>query len=238
MLDIGLYSILLKWGLDSVGQVVRDKDPNHLQILLEAIKTRNALVLRRFDFAWAAAQEIADLVDEVETALAPLLAGFQKVKAKKVGMEGVADHILHTFHPTYYRKLRKARAKLEATNDLFSAYSLEFLEMLRSQRLKELLVSAKCETVSDMSRTYRHIWGVYSTVISLLLRVTSYDLRFWLADISYFEFAHKRANVDRALVEEHLRSNSDRIWTLSIENRKIVDEMWELIQATDQGKEG
>lgn len=232
MAEAGIYGILLKWGLETIAAIVRDKDPNHLEILLEAIKTRNAIVLKRFDYAWSAVQEVNDLLFELDTELTAFVREFKEgiQKAKDRRASRLLARLQDDFHPAYYRKLRKLRCKFEATNDLFSAYSLEFQEMLRIDSVKSIIEPGP-QKVPDVVRTYRHLWDTYSAVMATLVRVSSYDLRFWLADVSYFQLAEKQAQADRKRITRHFLQNEQESWMLSLEDHDQSNAFWELVEA-------
>lgn len=46
-----MYEILFKWGLDTLREVAGDVSKEELAFALEAVKTKNAFVVRRFDEA-------------------------------------------------------------------------------------------------------------------------------------------------------------------------------------------
>ena len=231
MIEAGLYSILVKWGLDSVSGIIRDKDPQNIQILLEAIKTRNALVLKRFDFAWLAAQEVVELNSLVETELSEFIKAIPvSIKSKKDRLNYFIPNLCDGFHPPFHRKLREIRSKFEATNDLFSAYSIEFYEMLRADNLESMLRAPQHKTVSDAARTYRQLWSSYGAVMLTLIRVSSSDLRFWLTDAGYFLIAKQQAKEDRKHIESHFQSGSHESWNISIEDSKAVKHIWKCIE--------
>lgn len=225
MLESGLYSILLKWGLDTVAGVIRDKDPKHVEIILEAIKTRNAIVLKRFEYAWEVAQEINACLESLEGDLGILLADVRSGPDKHTRAKSLIARLESELHPVYYRRMRKARNKLEATNDLFSAYSIEFCEMLRFDNMRCLLQGGQ-QSVSDIARTYRHVWDTFGAVVATLIRVTSYDLRFWLADVSYFQQAERQAAIDRERLLQHMANREQSSWMLTVEDSKAIDAFW------------
>ncbi|MFO0946657.1 MAG: hypothetical protein U1D30_12030 [Planctomycetota bacterium] len=229
MLEAGIYSILLKWGLDTITGIAKDKDPNHLGIVIEAIRTRNAIVLKRFEYAWSVVQEINDLLEKLEQ---DLLVIVEDKGSDTAGprFKPFIDKLQSELHPRYYRKLRKIRNKLEATNDLFSAYSIEFHEMLRFDNVKQVLIAGP-KKVSDAARTYRMLWETFSAVVATLVRVTSYDLRFWLTDVSYFRLAEEQAAADRKTIVDHFLKSKQTSWSLSIEDSQSVNLFWNKVIA-------
>lgn len=235
MADVGVYGVILRWGLETLSGVLRDKDPSHLQIVVEAMRLRNAIVLRRFEFAWAAAQELVSLAAELDTELAKLITDTGKAHQRPARLRAFIHLLSGDLHPRYYRRLRIVRGKFESTNDLFSAYSLEFMGLLQMETVKNLLKQTQCDAVADAAHLYRRLWENYATTMLSLLRVTSSDIRFWVIDASYFRLALRQASADCRLFQEHLVSGSRRIFSYGIEDPATVRAFWACVDQDLQG---
>jgi hypothetical protein len=146
-----MYGILLKWGLDSAFTFLRDKDPKNIQILLEAIKTRNALVVKRFEYAWEASQALANFTMDCEEAL----RSFREAQPDELNVKDYINKLQHDFHPVQLRRFKKIRGQFEAINDLFSAYTIMCLRMLQWSNVDSILQSQARLGVSDVNRSYR-----------------------------------------------------------------------------------
>lgn len=229
MIEAGIYSVILKWGLETLSGVVRDKDPQHIQIILEAIKLRNNIVQKRFEYAWAAAQDVLDLVLELEQELASVIAATPAHENRTERTKAFLAKLNEDFHPAYLRKLKKLRGKFEATNDLFSAYSLEFFAMLSFENVKKLIKANEAEKLADVARLYRQLWDTYSTVMLTLIRVSSSDIRFWVTDVTYSGVAETYARHDRREIEKVFTSGTKGNWALSLEHHVRVTEFWESV---------
>ena len=89
------------------------------------------------------------------------------------------------FHPPYYRRLKKLRSQFESTNDVLSAYSVVMSDILHFSTMEKIAIEKKLRSSSDLCRTYRGLWTLYSEILTSLVRLTSNDLRFWLIDAPY-----------------------------------------------------
>ena len=230
VIEAGLYSVILKWGLDTVSSVIRDKDPQHIQIVLEAIKLRNSIVQKRFEYSWAAAQDVLDLVLELEIDLKKLVDETPAHENRAERTRAFLAKLGEDFHPRFLRRLKKIRGKFEATNDLFSAYSLEFYGFLSLENAKRLIKHSEADRLSDVARLYRQLWDTYATVMMTLIRVSSSDIRFWVTDATYSDIAERYAKHDRAEIEKLFVSKAPVNWALSIEHHVMVAEFWESVQ--------
>jgi len=64
-----MYEILLKWGLDTLSKVGVDSSGRDHAVLLEAIKTKNSLVVERFEIATECCNALIDLTLDVDAGL-------------------------------------------------------------------------------------------------------------------------------------------------------------------------
>lgn len=238
MVSPGFYSILLKWGLDSLTKIIGTHNEREVSVLLEAIKTRNSLVLKRFEYAWEASQNLTKLLDEVEERIQH--AKNETAKSIENSNNKIsAENKLKRFcmvmeeghHASLYRKLRRIRGRFEATNDLFSAYSTEFSDYLRFDNFKILIDKSSIKNTGEAIRLYRQLWIFYCDIMHTLVRVSSSDLRFWLTDGSYFIEALEIAGTDRSKFESHLISKTDDVWLLSVENPETVEAFWNKVES-------
>src|ERR1700730_16311802 len=85
----------LNGGLDSAFTFLRDKDP---KILVEAVKTRNALAVKRFEYAWAACQELANFTMDCEEAL----QSFRAAQPDELKVKDYIKKLRNDFHPVHF----------------------------------------------------------------------------------------------------------------------------------------
>lgn len=199
-----MYELLLKWGLDNLSKFTKAKSDNDFAVLLEAIKTKNVLIVERFRHSWEACQAVVDLAQRVDTDLTL----FHKEALTTDGTKDTAYKymgVLKTdFHPKYYRELKKLRSQFDSVNDIFSAYSDVFTSILHFSTIQGIVDHKKKFSASEINWIYRGLWTLYSEILTKLLRVTSSDLRFWLTDRPYISEAFNLAQRDLKLAKEFL----------------------------------
>ena len=133
-----------------------------------------------------------------------------------------------TFHPKYYRKYRKIRTRLDRTNDLISAYSMQLSRFINFDNVEKMFENGKCSTESQIISTYRIMWTFVLSTISRLIRISSNDLRYWLTDLPYIHYAYQWAQKDINAITEFIINNdkSGNIVVLSLERNEGVQTFW------------
>jgi len=227
-----MYELLLQWGLDSLTKLVLAKDDKGSAFLLEAVRAKNALVVERFRYAREACQAIVDLAIQVDAELedfrlkAPKTDGTLEAAKKFMG-------VLKTeFHPPHYRRLKKLRSQFESTNDLLSAYSVVMSDLLHFSTMEQIAVKKNLRSSSDLCRTYRGLWTLYSEILTSLVRLTSNDLRFWLMDAPYIVQTEKWAKQDYQRAMEFLLADNwgGMSFRISLETAEGLKDFWTSIQ--------
>ena len=221
-----MYDIILKWGLETLSGLVRDKDPQHLNLLSEAARLRNAMVLKRFEYAWNVCEEHTAFLAGLEEEL----RSFES-EARNESVDETLEALFRRIHLKHIRRFRVLRSRFDATNDLFVAYSLALLQMLRWSNLKPILVELKEGEphLADIVRHYFFIWSTTIDIMHALVRLTANDLRFWLSDYSYLQRAHEQAALDGKMLDAVIRghhSSSKGTWQLSLESERGLESFW------------
>jgi len=227
-----MYELLLQWGLESLTKLVAAKGEKDSAILLEAVRAKNALVIERFRYAREACQAIVDLAMSVDTDL-------EKFRSKAAGTDGTLQAtkkfmgaLKLEFHPPHYRRLRKLRSQFESTNDILSAYSVVMSGILHFSAMEKIAIEKSLRSSSDLCRTYRGLWTLYSETLTSLVRLTSNDLRFWLIDAPYIVQAEVWARQDFQRIMDFLLAENwgGTSFRLSLETREGLASFWESIQ--------
>jgi hypothetical protein len=201
-----MYEQLLKWGLDSLNKFAGIKGEFELSILTEAIKTKNAIILERYKQCCFLNEGLISLSVEVEKDLSKFIQNKTEVDADWKTARAFIGQLKTDFHPEHYRKLCKIRSSFDSTNDLISAYSYTFLDVVKIDNLIKIAKENKCYSTGEICRLYRSLWVKYTENIAVLLRVTSGDLRFWITDTPYVILADEWAKLDLALCIKSLSS--------------------------------
>lgn len=235
-----MYELLLKWGLDSLTKFSGTKGQHELSILLEAIKTKNTLIIERYKQTWALNEKLSDLIIELEVEL-------DSFANESIGTDGTwksarqfIGKLKSDFHPTYYRKLVKLRAGFEGTNDVLSAYTYTFLNIVNLDNLSTVCKSKKVYSRGEICRSYRGLWTKYGEVVSSIIRITSGDLRFWVTDIPYIQHADNWAEYDLELLQRFILANNwgNSRFHISLESKRGLDKFWyELKEHHDSNRE-
>lgn len=196
--------------------------------LLDTHKTENVLLSKRFDTSIQACQELHGLVAEINADLESLVP--------KEGLP-LLDTLLTEFHPKYRRRFQIIRAKFEATNDIFSSYSLQFDNLTHRDFILEMSQLLKHPTSgnikpSDLRRMYRKIWTTTSDSLTCLVRVCS-DAKFWEPNSNYAARADHWAVHDVGRVKNFLKDclslkgdKTPTIFYLSIEEDGGAKRFW------------
>jgi len=220
-----MYEILLKWGLETLTKVGLSTESNDASIILEAIKTKNSLVIERFRYAYQTCESLTQLTIRLEEELRE----FQErafEENKKIGKQRYINKIERDLHPKYYREYTKLRGLFDSTNDLLSGYSIVLEKWIQFENVRNIIKSRKCQTISDVSRNYRICWTLISTVMPKLLRITSNDLRFWLTDLPYVipatEWARKE---DLDILRGYIKLHEDDYF-VSLERPGMLERFW------------
>lgn len=215
-----MYEILLKWGLESLQKVALDRGKEELAVTLEAIKIRNQFVFARYQYAFTSCEAMNELVQEIDSELLR-----EKSNNHESGRKYL-DYLGHEFHPKFYRRFQKLRTKFEMTNDLLASYSMTTAALVRFKKVRELCEKNLCKSKSDINDLYRHLWHHYSGLMTVLIRVASNDMRFWLTDKPYVMEAQRMAEKELELFEDYFTSGSRSSYLTLLENAKNVEVFW------------
>lgn len=221
-----MYEIILKWGLDTLRAAKSGTSDQEFRVMLEAIKTKNQLVTQRFQFAWDAGQDIVDLSVQVEETMSSFDA--LDTDGSEIAATRLLGSIRSDFHPPHYRQLRKARSRLDATNDILSLYSDVFVDLVHWDTIEEIIRAKDIRGRSGIRRTYRGLWTFYAQTVMRLLRLSASDLRFWLVDSPHIDAAEAFAKSDFNRAVAWLKS-SERIgqsFRLQIETPEGLSAFW------------
>lgn len=192
-------------------------DEGQRAIAIEAIKTKNVIVLERYKNAVAICSELIDLCGQHQAALEELQFTRDTVKSAVGKLE-------REFHPKWYRSAGRVMSKFELVNDLFSGYHLALKGFINFKTMKPTLLASK--SVFEVSRQYRWTWSMLSWVPPTLVRVSSNDLRFWLTDYPYGDVATAFATRDLAGFHRATQPAVNVVHRLSLETREGLDEFW------------
>ena len=221
-----MYEILLKWGLDTLGKLGGEEHKAELAIVLEAVKTKNALVSKRFDIAANAAEELLNLTLELEDELHATSQDRSHPSHEKKGNDYI-NSLEQEIHSKYYRRLMRIRSRFEMTNDLLSSYSIQATEFLNIKNVKSLIRESNATSNAQIRMLYRKIWTLATSSMLSLIRVTSTDLRFWLSDIPHGPKSDEWARRDFQLAKDYfLQSAGRKEFYLEIERDGGTDKFW------------
>jgi hypothetical protein len=221
-----MYEILLKWGLDTLGKLGSGEHKAELAIVLEAVKTKNALVSKRFDIAANAAEELLNLTLELEDELHATSQDRSHPSHEKKGNDYI-NSLEQAIHSKYYRRLMRIRSRFEMTNDLLSSCSIQATEFLNIKHVKSLIRKSNATSNAQIRMLYRKIWTLAASSMLSLIRVTSTDLRFWLSDIPHGPKSDEWAKRDFQLAKDYfLQSAGRKEFYLEIERDGGTDKFW------------
>lgn len=235
-----MYELLLKWGLDSLTKFTGTKGQHELSILLEAIKTKNTLIIERYKQTWALNEKLSDLIIELEVELDSFARESSETDGSWKSARQFIGKLKSDFHPAFYRKLIKLRAGFEGSNDILSAYTYVFLNILNLDNLVALCKEKEMYSRGDICRSYRSLWTKYGEIVASVNRVTSGDLRFWITDIPYVRHADKWAEHDLEQLLRFISANSwgSKRFHISLESKRGLDKFWhELKEHHDNNRE-
>lgn len=223
-----MYELLLKWGLDSLTKFSGTKGQHELSILLEAIKTKNTLIIERYKQTWALNEKLSDLIIELEVELDLFANESIETDGTWKSARQFIGKLKSDFHPAYYRKLVKLRVGFEGTNDILSAYTYTFLNIVNLDNLFTVCKSKKIYSRGEICRSYRGLWTKYGEVVSSIIRITSGDLRFWVTDIPYIQHADNWAEYDLQLLQRFISANNwgNNRLHISLESKRGLDKFW------------
>jgi len=226
-----MYEIILKWGLDTLVKGLGKKDDRQLNILLEAIKTKNTLVNERFKYAYNACQSLIEMTIKLEDDLSDFRKSVNTTDGTLESTELFIKDLEGLFHPKYYREYKKYRNIYDCTNDLLASYSFVLTEIIHIDTFKTICKKRRIISSSDICRTYRTSWNVLTSTISSLIRLTSNDLRFWLTDNSYRIKCTDWAKQDLKILKTYLISGKyhEHNVKLSLEDNNGVNNFWNFI---------
>ncbi|MGB1253080.1 MAG: hypothetical protein ACPG8W_20875, partial [Candidatus Promineifilaceae bacterium] len=104
-----MYEILLKWGADSLTKAFSQRGEKNVSVLIEAMKTKNALVLERFKYARNASESIIELSLEIDEELPRFREAILQSDGSQKATNSILTTLKHEFHPTYYRRFKQIR---------------------------------------------------------------------------------------------------------------------------------
>lgn len=229
-----MYELLMGWALNSLSQFTTVKDSKDLAIVLEAIKAKNELVKERFGYAYASAQQVVELSIKVESELIDFRKNVMTQTTNKSDGKRYIALIKQDFHPKYYRQLTKIRSGFESTNDLLAAYSEIMSDIVRINMLEQIVETKMYNSPSDINRSYRGLWTLYSNIVTSLVRLTANDLRFWLTDNPYVVQAEQWAqDKDLDLARQFLLSRDwgGRRFHLTLESKEGLEQFWKAVSS-------
>jgi hypothetical protein len=224
-----MYEILLKWGMDNLASFTKVKANHEHSITLEAIKVKNSLVLKRFDIAWKAHQELVDLVIDLEDKLDGFKVNARETDNTLAGAKKFVGDLSRDLHPLAYRKYRKIRSQFDGVNDLFSAYTQEISEFVHISTLKKIYKEKEIYNRSSIIRIYRGLWTKIVEIIASIIRVSSSDLRFWLTDNPSISYATQWSKKDVSALWKFVLADNwhEDHYRLSLESPKGLKEYWD-----------
>lgn len=223
-----MYEKLLEWSVDALKQALGAASEHEMAVIMEAVKTKNEMVVKRFEIAHNACEQILKLQFSLEKDLSDFQNNFDPPKNKSAP-NSYSGKLKREFHPEFYRQYRNIRSQFDTTTDLLSGYSMALSDWLHFDKFEEILEESECKTVSDVTRIYRMYWNFVSSTLRRLLRVTSNDLRFWLTDDPYIQYSVEWARKEdipalkRFFVED---AQGKDIFYTSLENKEKVSEFW------------
>jgi|GEM_PF-1808210 len=215
-----MYELILKWGLDTLSKFTQDKAGKDFTLIVEAIKTKNSLIIEK-RYSWSACQAIVDLSLSVDQELDDFYENTIKTAGTRESAYKYMGQLKTQFHPKFYRKLKKLRSQFDCTSDLFSAYSSTFTDILHFNTLQSIVDTQHRYSASEINWTYRGLWIFYSEIITKLIRITSTDLRFWLTDNPYIQYARIIAQSDLENANNYLHADKwdEKYFYLSLEKK-------------------
>lgn len=191
--------------------------------LLETHKVENLLLSKRYDSSIAACQELHALVAEINTDIADL--------QPKQG-QAFLETLLSEFHPKYRRQFQFIRARFEASNDIFSSYSLQLDTLTHPDVLREFAALLDKQSPSNLRRMYRKVWVTVSESLTSLVRVCA-DARYWEPNKNYGARADAWAAHDCDRIRAFLiqcvspeTKDIPNIFYLSLEEDDGMDRFW------------
>lgn len=223
-----MYELLLKWGLDSLSKFAGIKGKYELDVIQEAIRTKNSIIIERYKKCWELYEDLVDLTLDIEKDLETFVKNTEETDGTWKSARKFIGTLRADFHPAYYRRFLKIRCTFEGTNDLISSYTFVFSEITNIDTLVAIAKKKKIYSRGDICRLYRGLWTKYSEIVAILLRVTSCDLRFWVTDTPYVRHTDEWAKTDLALTLKFFNSAS---WQgqrlhISLETGKGLDRFW------------
>lgn len=249
-----MYDVILKWGLETVQKAVIAKHDSNVEVIIEAMRVRNDIVLKRYDHAYNACEALLDLIIQIEKDL----EAFRKEicgKQNNVSRSDFLKVLESDFHPQRLQTYRKLRSKFETTNDLLSGYSLETGHLISFKTFKSICIEqerpryddkvAKLEAIysgqeledkkkeidvypkiSDTCSLYRAIWTHLSGILSAALRISSNDLRFWLTDEPYVRLAEDCARKESDFAKDYFMRKQHKTYGFLLEKQENIEHFW------------
>lgn len=233
-----MYEIILKWSLESLTKLSiaheelseEEKKRQHA-VLLEAIKTKNAMALKRFEYALLVSDELSKIQKELALSLVDFKNDMLKAgDANDWGKEKIeASSFMEEIHKPFMRSFLDTRNKFEPINDLFSLYSIEAQRILDHDEMIELAQKKfdNKATIEDFCNFYFSIFGHVLGTLAALVRISSDDLRFWLVELPYSDVAEEFARSDFINMRKALLSSlPGETYRASLETREGLRDFW------------
>ena len=226
-----MYDILLKWGLETLKDVLSKEDEKTFSILKSAVDTKNKLVEKRFQLAVKACESLVCLNEKIDIDLSNFEKKTAIVKGTNSSFKDDQKKILELKGKEHFNEYKRIRTLLEGANDLLAVYSIRFSELLQLNKIELLCESMDTCSSDNIIECYRESWGMVADVIARLIRLTSTDLRFWLCDHPYAWAAAEQVENDCAIAKEFLISNKrDKYFELEVEKPEGMEKLWQQIE--------
>ena len=228
-----MYEKILEWGVNTLTSSALEKGKHEQNLILEAIKTKNILIVKRFEYAWTNCTELMEIFIEQDIKYRKCESDLKSNHNGKLSSEELLKVIKNELHPPFFGKLSHYRGRFEATNELLSSYTIEIFNALSFATFENLVREYKEKrnkdnaSLSDIRFIYTNLLNLSLSSLSSLLRISSNDLRFWASEISYNEICDKFAKEDiKKMCEYIVSTTGPEIFFLSIEREVGLEDLW------------
>ena len=220
-----MYEILFKWGLETLREVGRDASKEELAFAIEAVKTKNALVEKRFDHACSACDDLVDLSIRIDHEV-KLLQETSHTLDEKSRYSSFIGKLRNELHPDFLREYRKLKGRFIVTNDLLAGYALMTTEIIQYRQFAYICKSLAHTKISQSASLYRALWEHLVHLLSTMTRLSSSDVRFWLTDKPYMRTAEIFAAKELELARAFFESGTHGYYRCLLENPENLESFW------------